>query len=121
MHVHGAVHRFHRGMREKWHLVHSVDAMRCASEGMFSIALVSRHGSRVLRRVFELTDNGSHIDGRIRSVIPLNSSSLESFPGGPHVIGDDGDGLVDVDDLTHAPYGQGRSFVHEFRPSAKHG
>ncbi len=96
--VDGAVHRLHRGMCEERHLVHGVKPLRRASEGLVSVTLVSCHSSGVPGRLFELTDNRCHLDARVRSVIPLNRCGLEALPGCPHVIGDDGDGFVDVDD-----------------------
>ena len=117
----GTVHRLHRGMCEERHLVHGVKPLRRASEGLVSVTLVSCHSSGVPGRLFELTDNRCHLDARVRSVIPLNRCGLEALPGCPHVIGDDGDGFVDVDDLAHASHRQSRSFVHLSRSSAKHG
>ena len=56
-HLHGAVHRFHRGVREKRLLVDRLDLSRGASDRNGGIAFMSRHGAGTLRCPLQLRDD----------------------------------------------------------------
>src|SRR5256885_5562105 len=48
----------------------------------------------------------------MRTVVPFDLQGREPFLRSPHMIGDDGDGVVELDDLTHALDGLGRRVIH---------
>src|SRR5256885_16194555 len=57
----------------------------------------------------------------MRTVVPFDLQGREPFLRSPHMIGDDGDGVVELDDLTHALDGLGRRVIHALHTTAEHG
>ena len=56
----------------------------------------------------------------MRTVVPFDLERLQPLLRGTHVIGHDGDGIVEPDDLAHALDGLGRGVVHALHAAAEH-
>ena len=56
----------------------------------------------------------------MRTVVPFDLERLQTFLGGAHVIGHDGDSIVEPHDLAHALDGLGRRIVHALHAAAEH-
>ena len=101
-HVHRAVHRLHRRVRQERQLVVGLEpiALRqapCRRRRPFSrprrpCALAARRSSQISR---ELTV-------RVRAFVPGDVERVEALLRGPHVIADHRDEIVEHDDLPHA-------------------
>src|SRR5260370_7406181 len=55
------------------------------------------------------------------TVVPLDLQRREPFLRGSHMVGHDGDGVVEPHDLTHGLDGLGRRIVYASYSSAKNG
>ena len=121
LHVHGAVHRFHRRVREKRQFVRGIEsfalrqsALRSIADGLGDDARLSRwrRGSAPRR-------------SRSKSLafapsFQVDVERFEALLGGPHVIADDGDEIVEHDDLAHARHGFRRGVVDVRDLAAEH-
>ena len=56
----------------------------------------------------------------MRPVVPFDRQGCQPFLRGPHMIGHDGDGVVEPHDLAHALDGLGRRIVHALHATAEH-
>ncbi len=100
--VHRAIDRLHRRVREEGGLVHRFELVRRARGDGGRIALVPHHHARRQRSRREPRDDVIGIDGSIRSVVPLNDERPEALLRRPHIVGHDGDCVVEADDLAHS-------------------
>ena len=56
----------------------------------------------------------------MRPVVPFDHQRRQPFLRGPHMVGHDGDGVVEPHDLAHALDGLGRRIVHALHAAAEH-
>ena len=56
----------------------------------------------------------------MRTVVPFDLERCQTFLRRAHVIGHDGDGVVEPHDLAHALDGLGRRIVHALHAAAEH-
>ena len=61
----------------------------------------------------------SRVELGVRTVVPFDHQRRQPFLRGPHMIGHDGDGVVEPHDLTHALDGLGRRIVHALHATAE--
>ena len=101
-HLHGAVHRFHRRVRQEGLLVDSVDLLCGLRDGRGGIAVMPRHRAGLFRRSGKLSNDVGRGELRVRSRIPLRSGGSETLLGRPGMNGYDRDGVVQADHLGHA-------------------
>ena len=57
----------------------------------------------------------------MRTVVPFDHQRRQPFLCGPHVVGHDGDRIVELHDLAHARDGFGGGIVHALDPAAEDG
>ena len=57
----------------------------------------------------------------MRSVVPFDDERGQPLLRGPHMIGDDGDGVVEPHDLPHAVDRLGRRIIEVLHAAAEHG
>ena len=57
----------------------------------------------------------------VRTVIPFDHQSCQPFFCSPHVIGNNGDGVVEAHDLAHASDGFGCGIVNALHAPAENG
>jgi hypothetical protein len=57
----------------------------------------------------------------VRTVVPFDHERREPFFRRTHMVGHDGDGIVEPNDLTHALDGFGRCIVHALHTTPKTG
>ena len=119
--VNGAVHRLHRRVREERNLVGRLDLGDGARHGLVGVADILRNGSGTERRLFELAADVVGVELGVRTVVPFDHQRCQAFLRGAHVVGDDGDGVVEPHDLTHALDGFGRRIVHALHATAEDG
>ena len=98
-HLHGAVHRLHRRVREERLLVDGLDLLRGLADGRGGVAVVTRDRAGLLRGGGELRDDVGGRELRVRARVPLRIGSGEALLGGPGVDRDDGDRVVQAHDL----------------------
>ena len=115
-----AVHRLHRGVRKERNLVGRLDFGGGVRQGFGAIADALRHRPRIERRLFELTRDRIGVELGVRTLIPFDRQGGEPFLRGSHVVGHDGNGVVEPHDLTHAPDGLGRGIVDALHAAAEH-
>ncbi len=116
-----AVHRLHRGVREERNLVDRLDLGGGARHGLVDIADILRNRPRIERRLFELAHDIFGVELGVRPVVPFDHQRRQPFLRGPHVVGDDRDGVVEPHDLTHALDGLGRRIIHALHATAEDG
>ena len=117
----GAVHRLHRGVRQERKLIGRLDLGDGAGQSCVHIADVLRHRTRMKRRLFERGHDAVHVQRGMRTVVPFDLEGLEPLLRRPHVIRDDGDGIVEVHDLAHAVDRLGGRIVHALHAPAEDG
>ena len=116
-----AVHRLHRRVREERNLVDRLDLGDGACHGLVDIADVLRNRSRIERRFFEFGRDVFGAQLGVRPVVPFDRQRCQPFFRSAHVVGHDGDGVVEPHDLTHALDGFGRRIVHALDTAAEDG
>jgi hypothetical protein len=57
----------------------------------------------------------------VRTVVPFDLQGRQAFLRSPHMIGHDGDGVVEPHDLPHTVHGLGRRVVQALHPTAEDG
>ena len=57
----------------------------------------------------------------MRTVVPFDHQGRQPFLRSPHMVGHDGDGVVEPHDLTHALDGLGRRIIHALHATAEDG
>jgi hypothetical protein len=117
--MHGAVHRLERCMREKRNLILRLDLGDGARHRLVDVSDVLRDSPRFARGLLELAGDVVGRELRERPVIPFDDERGQSFLRGAHVIGDDGDGIVEADDLAHALDGFRSRVVHALHATAE--
>ena len=108
--IHGAVHRLHRRMGEERHVIGRLE-FRSLAQSLGDVAGRFRDRALFLARRDETVE---HVGGRhcgVRPFVPCDVESLEALLGGPHVIADDRDEIVENDDLPHSGHVAGRRVV----------
>ena len=90
-----AIHRLHRGVRKERNLIDRLDLGGGARHGLVGIADVLGDRARLERRLFELTRDVRGVELGVRTVVPLDHERCQSFLRRSHVIGHDGDGVVE--------------------------
>ena len=118
-HLHGAVHRLHRRVRQKRLLVDGVDLLRGLRDRCGGIAVMPRHRAGLFRRGGKLSNDVGRGELRVRSRIPLRSRGSETLLGRPGMNGDDRDGVVQADDLTDAGHRLRLRFIDRDELSAE--
>ncbi len=73
------------------------------------------------RRLFELARDVIRAELGVRPAVPFDHQGREPFLGSPHMVGHDGDGIVEPHDLAHAVNGLGRRIIHALQTSTEHG
>ncbi len=101
-HVDRAVHRLHRDVRQERRLVYRFDLRRRAGERAHGVAVFPRRHTRGLRRLREPLHDVGGTQLRIRPVVPADGERRQSLLGRPHVVGHNGDCIVELNDLPHA-------------------
>ena len=121
-HVHRAVHRLHGGVREERVLVDAVELGRSAGQRS------RRHRLSFLRARRPLAREALASAATTSAVESLAFGPSSNFGCGrleallrrPVVIGDDGDGVVELGDLPHARHRQRRRLVDRGERAAEH-
>src|SRR5260370_35312922 len=124
--MHRAVPRLHRRVREERQLVFGVEffALRQALGDVTD--RFCDHPFLFARRA-QMLPNIIRADARVRAFVPGDDESVETLLGGPHVIADDRDQVVEHHDLPDAGNSLGRAvvdvsdFAAEYRARGKGG
>jgi hypothetical protein len=115
----GAVHRLHRGVREKRNQVGRLDLGDGACHRLVGVADGLCHRPRFERRFFELVHNRCRVELGVRTVVPFDLERCEAFLCSSHVISDDRNGVLEPHDLTHALDGLGCRIIHVLHAAAE--
>src|SRR6202040_2278661 len=113
------VHRFHRSVGKKRQPIGDIEALSCFGERTVSITLIASDCSRLVRSFLQLAKDVISGQGRVRTAIPLDLSSLKSLLGGPGMVGDYGHGVVYPDNLPYALDRKRRRLIYGFHLPAK--
>jgi hypothetical protein len=116
-----AVHRLHCRVCEERNLVSRLNLGDGARHGFVAIADTLRNRPRIERRLFELSHDFLCVEPGVRPVVPFDHQSRQPFLCRPHMVGDDGDGVIEPYDLTHAIDSLGRAIIHILHPTAEDG
>ena len=119
VHLHGAVHRLHRRMREKRLLVDRIHLVGRAGDEGCGVTVMTGHGTGLLRRASELLHDVRRREPCIRAGIPPRRRGGEPLLGGPCMDRYDGHRVIEPDDLCHAWHGLSFRFVDTGEPPAK--
>src|SRR5882762_4555623 len=101
-HVDRAVHRLHRDVRQERRLIYRFDLLRRAGERAHGVAVFPGRHTRGLRRLREPLHDVGGTQLRIRSVVPANGECRQPLLRRPHVVGHNGDDIIEPHDLPHA-------------------
>ena len=115
----GTVHRLHRRVRKKRHLVDRVDLGHGSRHRLGHIAHVLRDRSRSERSFLQITRDILGAERRVRSVVPFNDQGRKPFLRRPHMVGHDGNRIVQPHDLPHTLDGLGCRVVDALQPAAE--
>ena len=96
--THGTVHRFHGGMGEKRQLVIGIEAF-ALRETLLNVAFGFGDDTVLLARRAQVVPDVGGIDLGVRPFVPSHFQRVEPLPGGPHMVADDGDEIIEHDDL----------------------
>ena len=113
--THRAVHRFHRGMGEKRQLVVGIEAF-ALREALVDVAFGFGDDAVLLARRAQVVPDVGGIDLGVRPFVPGHFQRVEPLLGGPHMVADDGDEIVEHDDLPHARHFFRGAVVDMLRP-----
>ena len=101
-HLHRAIHRLHRRVRQERLLVNRIDLLHGPRMGRHGIAVMPRHRAGLFRRGCQLSRDVGGGELRVRSRVPLGSRGSETLLGRPRMIRDDRDSVVQANHLTDA-------------------
>jgi hypothetical protein len=99
--MNGAVHRFHRRVRQKGHLIDGLDLCRGASHCLRGVAVLTRDDARLLRGGVQQPDDLGAGERGVRALVPVDVERRKSLLGRPHVVANDRHGVVEPHDLAH--------------------
>ena len=116
-----AVHRLHCRVRQERDLVGRLDLGDAGRHGRIAIADVLRNRAWIERRLFELARNLLCVELGVRPVVPFDHQRRQPFLGSAHMIGHDGDGVIEPYDLAHALDGLGRRVIDALQPTTEDG
>ena len=102
--VHGAVHRLHRRMGEERHVIGRLD-FRSLAQSLVDVAGRFRDRARFLACRDEAVQHIGRRHVGVRPFVPRDVEGVEALLGGPHVIADDRDEIVENDDLSDPGHG----------------
>ncbi len=108
-------------MREERDLVGRLDLGDGARQGRIDVADILRDRPRLERRLLELRHDRFGVELGVRPVVPFDHQRRQPFLRGAHMVGQDGDGVVEPDDLMHALDGLGLRIVHALDTAAEDG
>src|SRR5207302_4145309 len=101
-HVGGAVHRLHGGVREERQLVHRVYSVRRELQRGLGVAVVARHGARLLGALGEELGDARARDLRVRALVPRHVQRVASLLGRPVPVRYDRYTARDLHYVAHA-------------------
>ena len=113
------IHGLHRRVRKKRNLVSRLDLGDGLRNCLGDITFVLRDRSGIERPLLEITRDILGAERRVRTVVPLNDQGREAFFRGPHVVGHDGDRIVQLHDLTYALDRFGGRVVDALKPATE--
>ena len=119
--IDGAVHGLHRRVGQKRHLVDRVDFGDGPRDCLGDIADVLCDRPWIERSFLEITRDILDAECRVRPVVPLNDQGRETLLCRSHVVGHDGNRIVQPHDLAHAFNCLGGRVVDAFQPAAEDG
>ena len=102
--VHGAVHRLHRRMCEERHVVGRLK-FRPLAQSLGDVAGRFRDRARFLARGDKAVQHIGRGHLGVRPFVPRDVEDVEALLGGPHVVADDRDEIVENDDLADPRHG----------------
>ena len=114
-----AVHRLHRRVGEEGKLVGGIDRL-ARSDALRGIADRFRYGSFLLAGAADLFPDLSGRDRGVGAFVPDDFEGVEPLHRRPHVIADDGDEVVQNNDLSNAGKALGLAVVDAADLAAKH-
>ena len=88
-------------MGEKRQLVIGIEAF-ALREALLDVAFGFGDDAVLLARRAQVVPDVGGIDLGVRPFVPSHFQSVEPLPGGPHMVADDGDEIIEHDDLPHA-------------------
>ena len=102
-HMHRAVHRLHRGMREERHLVDGLDLLGGGRHGLGDVAIAAGDDAVAsARRSSICSHDARRRDIRVRALVPFDVERGKALHRRPHMIADHRDGIVEPHHLAHA-------------------
>jgi len=113
-HVHRAVHRLERGMRQKRHLILRRHPGHGSRHCTLNVAAAFRHRAGIFECGGIVASDIFGAQRRMRAIVPSDHQRSEAFPGGAHVIGHHRDRIIQLYDLAHAADGFRLAVVDAF-------
>ena len=92
--MHRAVHRLHRRVREKWHLIGRLDFRDRTRHGAVAIADGLRDRAFAKRCPFQIVEDILSAELRIGSIVPFDDQGGEALLRRAHMIGHDRDCVI---------------------------
>src|SRR5262245_23811224 len=116
----GAVHRFHRGVREERHRVNRLDLLGSVCHSLGRIPLPARDDARPLRRLCQLLHDFGGAELRVGPLVPADLERSQALFRRPHVVRHHGHGVTKAHHLMH-PFDPFRlAVVHARDRAAEH-
>jgi hypothetical protein len=116
----GAVHRLHGGVGQERNLIDRLDLGRRVRHCAVDVADGLGDSARLERCLLEFCRYVARAELGVRPVVPFDLQRREALRRRSHMVGDDGDGIVETHDLAHALDGLGRRIIHALHAPADH-
>ena len=117
--MNSAIHRLHRGVREERNLVDRFDLGNGTRKGLIDITDVLGHRAWLKRCLFEFGCDVGGAELGVRTVVPFDLQGRQAFLCSPHMVGHDGDGIIEPHDLPHALHRLGRRIIQVLHAAAE--
>jgi len=117
--MHGAVHRFHGGMREERNLVRRLHLGDATGQHLGDIASVACDCAGRQRCMLEIRCDAGGRELPVPAVVPFDLERGQALLRRTHVVGNHGDAIVEQHDLAHALHHPGVAVVDTFELAAE--
>ena len=98
--MHGAIHRFHGGMRQEGHFVMRLDFFTVRQRLVGIADLLGDEAALLAGRLYLFPDQ-SRVDAAVDARVPRDDERIETALGGPHMVADHRHHIVQHDNLLH--------------------
>ena len=119
--MHGGVERLHRGMSQMRRFIHGLDKLSAFAESIVDAAVIARAHHRSIKSIAIELGELRAVGLAGRADVPFGLKQSQRLFSAPEAVGDNSDGVFELDHLQYATTAFRRSIVDALQLAAEYG